>query len=248
LFFEGAATDLGLRVIGVDRPGIGRSDPHAYADLATWADDIEDLADQLRIDRFAVQGVSNGGPYAMACAVRLRERVRACGLISSMGPADLIRRYGSRFMRVAFWAARRFPKAFDRYIHALVPDARPTAADAEGRMRSMARGMPEADRLMFEEPRLRALLARAFSEHRAQGVVGGRHEVRVGLRPWGFAIGDVRPERLFLWHGEQDRIVPCKVARALAEALPGCEAAYFATEGHFSLAANHAAEILKHMR
>jgi pimeloyl-ACP methyl ester carboxylesterase len=248
LFFEAAATELAVRLIPVDRPGVGRSDPHAYENVAAWADDIGDLADQLDIATFAVQGLSNGGAYALACAARMPDRVTACGLISSIGPADLILQHGAPFMRAAGWFARRFPGAFEAYVRAVVPDTRPTASDAEKQIQAMRRWMSKADRMALEDPRPRGVLARALAEHRAQGAVGGRYEVVAGLRPWGFGLADVRVQRLLLWHGAQDRIVPCRLARALAEALPQCEAVFFPAEGHFSLVAHHAREILGKMK
>jgi pimeloyl-ACP methyl ester carboxylesterase len=248
LLFDAAATELAVRLIAVDRPGIGRSDPHAYANVAAWTGDIEDLADHLQIATFAVQGLSNGGPYALACAARMPDRVTACGLISSVGPADLILKHGAPFMRAAGWVAGHFPRTFGAYVRAVVRDTHPTPSDAEKQIRAMRRWMSKADRLALEDAGLRSVLARALAEHRAQGAIGGRYEVMAGLRPWGFDLADVRIQRLYLWHGGQDRIVPCELARALAKALPACEAVFFPAEGHFSLAANHAREILRKMR
>jgi pimeloyl-ACP methyl ester carboxylesterase len=43
--------------------------------MVDWADDVAELAEALEIDRFAVAGTSSGGPYALACAVKLPARV-----------------------------------------------------------------------------------------------------------------------------------------------------------------------------
>jgi pimeloyl-ACP methyl ester carboxylesterase len=63
------------------------------------------------------------------------------------------------------------------------------------------------------------------------------------LQPWGFKIDDVECKRIFLWHGEEDRVMPIAPARLLAGSLANCVATYYADEGHFSLLANHAQEI-----
>lgn len=52
----------GLRLIAPDRPGYGGSDPKPGRSLLDWVDDVVELADALAIDRFAVLGVSGGGP------------------------------------------------------------------------------------------------------------------------------------------------------------------------------------------
>src|SRR4051812_29684645 len=61
----------GVRVISVDRPGIGNSDPAPQRSLMDAAADVATIADQLGIDRFAVLGHSAGAPSAMACAAAL---------------------------------------------------------------------------------------------------------------------------------------------------------------------------------
>jgi pimeloyl-ACP methyl ester carboxylesterase len=82
------AASLGVRLIAMDRPGIGRSDSKIGSILMTWPDDIVEMADQLGVKRFAVEGVSAGGPYALACATKIPGRLTACGLISTQAPGD----------------------------------------------------------------------------------------------------------------------------------------------------------------
>jgi pimeloyl-ACP methyl ester carboxylesterase len=62
------AESSGVQLIGLDRPGIGRSDAKAGYRLLDWPDDVVEVADGLGIERFAVEGLSGGGPYALACA------------------------------------------------------------------------------------------------------------------------------------------------------------------------------------
>ncbi|MCA0304914.1 MAG: alpha/beta hydrolase, partial [Proteobacteria bacterium] len=74
--FADAATRASLCVIGIDRPGIGRSTPQPGRSLGQWADDVTALADSLGVARFAVTGWSEGGPYALACAAGIpRDRL-----------------------------------------------------------------------------------------------------------------------------------------------------------------------------
>jgi len=47
------------------------------------ADDVVAVADQLGVRRFAVLGMSIGGPYALACAVQHPDRVTAVGVAAS---------------------------------------------------------------------------------------------------------------------------------------------------------------------
>src|SRR4029453_18002372 len=71
---ESRAEPLGLRLICPDRPGIGGSDSKPDYRLLDWPDDVVDVADQLGIKRFAVEGFSGGAPFALACAYKIPTR------------------------------------------------------------------------------------------------------------------------------------------------------------------------------
>ena len=43
------AEEHGLRIVGIDRPGIGSSTPHVYPDLLDWARDLEIVLDTLGV-------------------------------------------------------------------------------------------------------------------------------------------------------------------------------------------------------
>jgi pimeloyl-ACP methyl ester carboxylesterase len=59
---------LGIQLISYDRPGYGGSTPKPKRSVADAAYDIEDIAADLGLDRFAVVGRSGGGPHALAAA------------------------------------------------------------------------------------------------------------------------------------------------------------------------------------
>src|SRR3954452_12995822 len=78
LFFHGFGTTrvvcpsdeparrMGVRLIALDRPGIGLSTPLPGRRLLDWPDDVREAADLIGFDRFSVVGWSGGGPYALA--------------------------------------------------------------------------------------------------------------------------------------------------------------------------------------
>ena len=63
-----SASRSGLRLVCVDRPGIGQSSPQPVRSYAGWADDLVAIADALGFDEFGVTGWSEGGPWALAAA------------------------------------------------------------------------------------------------------------------------------------------------------------------------------------
>src|SRR4051812_48659276 len=56
--FDGEARRLGLRVIGLDRPGHGLSSAQPDRTFASWVEDVRELADSLGLERFGVMGLS----------------------------------------------------------------------------------------------------------------------------------------------------------------------------------------------
>src|SRR5262249_21185360 len=55
-----------VRLLTVDRPGVGGSDVLPRRTFAAWAGDVAELGDALGIGQFGVVGWSAGGPYAAA--------------------------------------------------------------------------------------------------------------------------------------------------------------------------------------
>lgn len=71
---EPAATRAGLRLITIDRPGVGLTSP-LPAPPATVLDNVCDVGPVLQslgVKRFAVAGQSGGGPHVLGCMDRYR--------------------------------------------------------------------------------------------------------------------------------------------------------------------------------
>ena len=81
--------DLNVHVAALDRPGMGLSDFQPRRTFMDLSKDVCALADHLGWMRFALIGVSGGGPYAAACALALPDRLTRVGLVSSVAPLDV---------------------------------------------------------------------------------------------------------------------------------------------------------------
>src|SRR5688572_28248334 len=82
------AEQQGLRIVGIDRPGIGSSTPHLYADILDWTRDLEILLDTLAVDTVRLIGLSGGGPYALAAGAGLPDRVHGIGVLGGVAPTQ----------------------------------------------------------------------------------------------------------------------------------------------------------------
>lgn len=237
-----AGVSAPLRVLALDRPGYGASDFDPDRTLAHWASDIAFVADTLRLKRFSVMGVSGGGPYALACAAKLPNRVASAVVVCGMGPSDtpggisamalhnrLMLRLGPRWPRIVRvlvgWALSRNRESVE-----LLP-------------RRLGRQLPPADRKCLQRPGIREALRATWREALRPGVNGALQDGFLFCRPWGFGLDEVRVP-ISLWHGEADIIVPPAMGRHVAAQLPRCRAQFLWAEGHFSLPIDHLAAIL----
>lgn len=71
------AAGQGIHLVSYDRPGYGRSAPQPGRTIMDCVSDVRAVADAVGADRFAVWGISGGGPHALACAALLADRVAA---------------------------------------------------------------------------------------------------------------------------------------------------------------------------
>ncbi|MHA3772477.1 alpha/beta fold hydrolase [Verrucomicrobiota bacterium sgz303538] len=236
------ARELGARIIAVDRPGCGRSDVQPARTLGEWPDDVLALADALRIERFSVLGVSGGGPYALACAALLAERLRAVATVCGLGPLHLAHStQGMSRLRQISCALLREMRWLTRPAYALM--ARRIARDIELVFEDLLTEVPPVDQTVLRRPEVREVLTASFREGIRHGATGGARDLRLYLSPWDFALDRIIVP-VTLWHGELDTIVPATMGRELAGSIPHCEAIFLPEEGHYSLPINHTRPIL----
>jgi pimeloyl-ACP methyl ester carboxylesterase len=221
---------LGIRYVAVSRPGFGRSDPCPGRRIADFPVDLESLADRLGLGRFAVVGVSAGGPYAIACARALPDRV-ATAAVSSLSP--LCPPHAGRWMpahlRIGLRALVRRPELAARSGTRVM---RFVERHPDGLARLARLGATPADRRLLAAAEGGTLAVESFLAAAAGGVRGMIDDYVTCCTAWGFHPREVSGE-VHVWHGEQDRFVPVEHARALAAALPRCRAQFDAEEGHF---------------
>jgi pimeloyl-ACP methyl ester carboxylesterase len=82
-----AAEQAGVRFIGIDRPGTGLSTSHLYDSILDFTPDLEIVLDELGVGELAVVGLSGGGPYALASAYAMPDRVKVVGVLGGVAPS-----------------------------------------------------------------------------------------------------------------------------------------------------------------
>lgn len=223
-----AATQRGVRVIAPDRPGYGLSDFKEKRTIADWTDDVAELADALGLGRFAIAGISGGGPYAAACALRIPDRLTFAGIISGLGPFDApaATEGMNPMIRMLYGAARRVPPVARALLEMMS-----YVGKSEWALNQMLKNVREEDRAVLSDERARAFFMDDFKEAFRQGARGALQEAGLYTRPWGFRLQDIVMP-VTLWQGTKDVNVPVSMGRHQAQAIPHCDARFFEGEGH----------------
>ena len=224
------AAERGLRLLAPDRPGIGLSSGPPLDVVGDHPARIAALADALGVDRFAVLGYSGGGPFAVACAAELGDRVTATAVCAGMGQvgvwaeADDFEKTDRQMLDLC----TKHPRIAGIVLSASARMARLSPASAQ---KSFVKQLSESDAAVIEsqdEPPevTMALFVRAFRSG-SKGVVD---DYRVIAKPWGVELRHTGP--LTIFQGDADTMVPLRHAEALAERLPEAKLVVWPGEGH----------------
>src|SRR5262245_1030058 len=106
-----------LRLLTVDRPGYGGTDPVVDPTAAAASSDVASVVGELGLEGVALIGWSGGGLFALDGAASLGERVRSLSLICTPAPDDAIHwiRDALRPLRPSVRPRPRVPPALLRH-------------------------------------------------------------------------------------------------------------------------------------
>ena len=240
--FPGAVRDAqasGLRLIGYDRPGQGRSTPQPGRVVADCAEDVRAILAGLGISRAAVWGSSAGGPYALATAALLPGAVASVCLFASLGP------YGQPGLDFAEGMADGFRDEirvfFDDPARARA-NFRSQSAEFAPLASSPAWWMDQwGDRAGTDTAHSQEwadYLALVNRDGYAAGDEGWWEDWSATFLPWGFDLATIQAP-VALWHGLQDTTPPPAHSRWLAERIPHVTAHFPAGEDHTNVEENN---------
>lgn len=229
----------GISVIAPDRWGYGGTPVPAGGarSLADFACHMGQLMDHLKVGRFAVAGVSGGGPYAMAVAAHLPTRVSALSLISPVGLVAEAMAAGevSSFHQFCFGPLARAPRVvravFGAYRYGLrwAPGLACRITNARA---------PAVDVAIMSDCVTSQRLLDSFREGLRQGSAGPALDLALFRQLTRDMAMRVRaPTRVII--GTADTSVPVAAAVRLAKAIPGADVQILEGAGHLWVAQNY---------
>jgi pimeloyl-ACP methyl ester carboxylesterase len=233
----------GIRLIGYDRAGYGASTRSPGRTIAAVAGDVEVVADELGLDRFATWGISGGGPHALACAALCGNRLTAAASLAGVAPwgADGLDWHAGmgednvKEFHLVLAGEEALRPAMERDRNGLL------GASVEEVGASFESLLGDADRAALTGE-LAGWLHANMIHGLSQSADGWIDDDLAFVAPWGFDVaGIARP--VLIVHGADDRFVPVSHGHWLADRMPGADEWIDDTNGHLTLLQSRVREV-----
>lgn len=223
----------GLRIIGIERPGIGLSTQHLYPNIAAWGADMEEFTDRQSLDNFGLIGLSGGGPYVLATAHHLPDRVSAGAIFGGVAPTHGrdapeggLTALGVPAEKTLSFLKKPLGLVLSGTVLAMHPFAN-TIFDA------IVKYIPGNETEMLAQPELRAMFLDDLLQGSKSGMRATLNDIILFARPWGFALETIRTP-IHFWQGTIDPLVPVNHAKLMANLIPGAGYTLCDNQGHLA--------------
>ena len=223
--------ERGIRLIGVDRPGIGSSTPYLYPDVLDWTHDLEILLDTLGVETVRLVGLSGGGPYVLAAGAALPDRVRGVGVLGGVAPTVGEDAVEGGLIQLAVRLAPLIARGRVPLGVALTGAIRVVRPLAGSGLDLYAAFQPAGDKALLGRPEFRAMFLDDLLHGSRFQTSAPLSDLVLFTRDWGFRLADVGvPVRW--WHGDADHIVPLAHGRHVVDRLPDASLTVIDGESH----------------
>ena len=221
-----------VTLIAVDRPGYGDSDPlpsDRWATVASAADDLAEVLQEMQLGPVGVAGWSAGGRVALALAARRPDLVDRVVILATPAPDELVPWIPPE-EKQGLDAMRDLPPA---EVHAMLAgqlDEMLSQGPSEARLAMLGTSPDDEEALAMPGAagRLVGMLDAAF----AQGATGLAADLAgYTLRPWGFEPSQLQAKTLCLY-GARDPILSSRHGRWWQANLPQARLEMVPNAGH----------------
>ncbi|MGW2219629.1 alpha/beta fold hydrolase [Nonomuraea sp. NPDC001684] len=206
-----APDDLGVRLISLDRPGLGASTPAPGRTFAGFAADVEVFAGLRGLGRPAMVGNSQGAPFALACAA-----AGVTGALALVSAADEVAdpRFAGALpaeLRQLTDLSTHDPEAAERIFGGFTPQAM---------WDLVMGGSPACDLAVYQRPEFAAGYREALAEAFAQGPAGYARDTVLAMGRWGVDLSSITAP-VDVWYGEHDATHSPDLGEGLTARIPG---------------------------
>lgn len=225
--FHTKARDCGLRLIAVDRPGVGRSDFTPVIEPLEFCRDVLFLADRLDLPRFAVLSFGSGGIYALALARYFPQRLEAHVSIGGVPGSVFAEMAGNSSVANCLGGVTpTLIKCLVRLKYHLFPE---NPAQNIARLGSL---LNYTDRKLLQDASFTRRLVRDQQEALRHGYRGVAQDIALNFRKLDFRLQDITVPTA-IWLGGADPLTQRADCVFLAARLPRARLFRAANLGHF---------------
>ncbi|CAG8600146.1 9935_t:CDS:2 [Funneliformis caledonium] len=220
-FFDDLASSYGLRLICPDRPGVGLSDDVKVDEqqVLKWPDVIEELCEILSIDKFFIMAHSAGAPYALACAMKIPERLQGtiylvCPWVSTTIANNFkwLRFVPTPIMKLTNTAGI----SLQQMLHGRQPySTKPLHQRNSGALASPMSSLEKKQQLGI------AILKASFAEN----LSGANNDLLMCFErrhSFGFSYTDIN-HPVHVFHGTKDERIPVSAVKWMEDNMPDCK-------------------------
>lgn len=224
------------RLIIIDRPGYGASDPNSKNNFLNWIDDLEELADHLKIDKFSTLGYAMGGVYTLAAAYKIPHRLKSNAMVSRGLPPSSSEDFNKMVPlyrmnnRIAKYAPKILPFLTSISMKGIL-------SDPDGFYRQLDNHVCRTDLDIMQQENYKKTFSSSIKEAFRQGGKANAAEVIQLMHDWQFDIRDITLP-IDIWHGSEDRQVPCVLGERAAELMTNTRLFIKPDQGHYMIFSN----------
>jgi pimeloyl-ACP methyl ester carboxylesterase/DNA-binding CsgD family transcriptional regulator len=230
-----------VRVIVMDRPGYGASDPDPKTSFINWAKDLVQLADYLNIEKFSLTGYAMGGLYALACAHEMPERLKRVAIIGTgMTPGsskDFEKMIPLYKMNTRL--AKYVPKVYNLLSSVLIKGV---LSDPAGFFEQFTEILEQADRDIVDSKAFKTEMFATLREGFRQGGNASSRDVIQFMHDWSFELSKINIP-IDIWHGSNDYHIPILLGKRFTEHIKNTTLFIKEGQGHYMFY-THWSEIL----
>jgi len=222
--FETAAEEHGIRLLAVDRPGYGASDPWPARSISDAGAYISAVLDDADIEAAALLAFSGGSPQAIAAAASHADRVSRVDIVSGATPPSVSEETPA-IQQVLATLATRVPPVLGGLLRGqawLAGRLAPEVVVAQYRADDPDEPIPAATA---------ELIKADFIEAVSQSRRGAITELRTNAAAWGVDFERIDTLVEFR-HGGRDTNVPLGDARRFASILPDSDLTVYDDADH----------------
>ena len=219
------------RLIVIDRPGYGASDPDPKINFTVWVKDLEQLADHLNIEKFSLSGYAMGGIYALACAHEIPQRVKRVAIIATGMPPESASDYETiiPLYKMNNRLAKYMPKVYSLLTAVLVKGI---LSDPSTFFKQFNEYLGPADKEVMNSDTFKTEMFASLIEGFRLGGKSASKEVVQLMHNWKFDLGNINTP-IDVWHGSQDYHIPLILGERLAENIKDVRLFVKEKQGHY---------------